>query len=289
MKVAWNVLTLALCASLFTPACMMTSTHEELLKKTNDQNASEFGDMKKKLEGQRDTEKVAKEACQGKLAESTKKGEEQEAMLASMSMKIDKLSGEKGQLKAERQELSSKQQELMQQVDKLKRMQEAAERRNADFRRLVMKLKKMMDAGTLQVKPRNGMLVVRMASDIVFAPGATRIKEEARAALTELAQTLATFGDRRFQVMGHTDDRPIRSARFPSNWELSTARAVEVLKLLVENGVKPEAISAAGNAEYDPLGGNETAEERTTNRRVEIVFLPKIDELPGFEEVLSGS
>ena len=288
MKAAWTIATLALVVALFTPACMMTSTHEEILKKTNDQHASEFADMKKKLEGERDTEKVAKEGCQGKLAASGKKNDEQEAMLASMSMKIDRLSGEKGQLAAKSQELSTKQQELMQQVDKLKRMQEAAERRNAEFRRLVMKLKKMMDAGTLQVKPRNGLLVVRMASDIVFAPGATRIKEEAREALTELAQTLATFGDRRFQVMGHTDDRPIHSARFPSNWELSTARAVAVLKILVENGVKPEAISAAGSAEFDPLGPNETAEERTENRRVEIVFLPKVDELPGFEEVLSG-
>ncbi len=287
MKGAWKLPSLALVAALITPACMMTSTHEEILKKTKTEDQAAFDQMQQKLEGERDAEQQAKKECLSELAACNSKADQQEAMMASMSMKIDKLSGEKGQLAAERAELSQQQQQLMAQVDKLKQMQAVTERRNAEFRRLLEKLKVMMDAGTLQVKPRNGLLVVRMASDIVFAPGSTRIKEEAREALTELAHTLATFEDRRFQVMGHTDDRPIRSARFPSNWELSTQRAVEVVKLLIDNGVQPEMISAAGNAEFDPLVDNDTRENRTLNRRVEIVFMPKIDELPGFDKVLS--
>lgn len=269
--------------ALGVPSCMMSSTHEEILKKNNAEHQSAM----EQLEAKRKAEQEAKEKCQGELAAAVKKGDEQDAMLASMSMKIDKLSGEKGQLKAQSQELGKKQQELMEQVNKLKQMRAAAERRNAEFRKLMYKLKDMMDAGTLEVKPRNGLLVVRMASDIVFAPGSIRIKDEARAALEELAHTLASFEGRRFQVMGHTDSKPIHSARFPSNWELSTQRAVEVVKLLVESGVKPEMISAAGNAEFDPLVDNDTKENRTLNRRVEIVFLPKIDELPGFDQVLS--
>lgn len=287
MKGAWKLPSLALVAALITPACMMTSTHEEILKKTKTEDQAAFDQMQQKLESERDAEKQAKKACQTELAACNDKADQQEAMMASMSMKIDKLSGEKGQLAAERAELSQQQQKLMAQVDKLKQMQAVTERRNAEFRRLLEKLKVMMDAGTLQVKPRNGLLVVRMASDIVFAPGSTRIKDEAREALTELAHTLATFEDRRFQVMGHTDDRPIHSARFPSNWELSTQRAVEVVKLLIDNGVEPEMISAAGSAEFDPLVDNDTRENRELNRRVEIVFMPKIDELPGFDEVLS--
>lgn len=283
MRTSWRIFLPVLVFALSMPACMMTSTHEEILKKTNSENQSAMD----QLEAKRKTEQETKEKCQGELAISVKKGDEQDAMLASMSMKIDKLSGEKGQLKAQSQELGKKQQELMEQVNKLKQMRAAAERRNAEFRKLMFKLKDMMDAGTLEVKPRNGLLVVRMASDIVFAPGSIRIKDEARTALEELAHTLATFEGRRFQVMGHTDSKPIHSARFPSNWELSTQRAVEVVKLLVESGVKPEMISAAGNAEFDPLVDNETQENRTLNRRVEIVFLPKIDELPGFDKVLS--
>ncbi len=287
MKGAWKLASLALVAALITPACMMTSTHEEILKKTETEDQAAFDQMQQKLESERDAEKQAKKACQTELAACSEESDQQEAMMASMSMKIDQLSGEKGQLAAERAELSQHQQQLMAQVDKLKQMQAVTERRNAEFRRLLEKLKVMMDAGTLQVKPRNGLLVVRMASDIVFAPGSTRIKEEAREALAELAHTLATFEDRRFQVMGHTDDRPIHSARFPSNWELSTQRAVEVVKLLIDNGVEPEMISAAGSAEFDPLVDNDTRENREFNRRVEIVFMPKIDELPGFDKVLS--
>ncbi len=145
----------------------------------------------------------------------------------------------------------------------------------------------MIDAGTLQVKIRNGRMLVQMSSDVVFPPASTRIKPDAKTAIEELATTIATFAGRKFQVLGHSDATPIRSARFPSNWELSVQRATEVVKLMVEAGVPPEMLSAAGSAEFDPLVDNETPENRTTNRRVEIIFMPKIDELPGFDEVLN--
>lgn len=288
MKATFKLMIIALAAAVAAPACMMTGTHEEILKKNQDQNSASMAELKKKLEDQRDVQKTAKEKLQGEFDTLNNKSSEQEAMLASMSMKIDKLSGEKGQMAAKHSEMTEKQRELLTQVNELKRMRAAAERRNADFRRLVEKLKKMMDAGTLEVKPRNGLLVVQMSSDVMFAPGATRLKDEAKTALAELATTLASFEGRRFQVVGHSDNIPIHSARFPSNWELSSSRAVVVVKLLVESGVQPEMISAAGNAEFDPLVGNEEPEGRAQNRRVEIVFLPKIDELPGFDEVLKA-
>jgi chemotaxis protein MotB len=145
------------------------------------------------------------------------------------------------------------------------------------------KLNKMIDAGTLQVKIRNGRMVVQMSSDVVFPPGGIIIKPEAKAAIEQLAQTIKEFPDRKFQVVGHTDGAPIKTARFPSNWELSTQRAVEVTKLMVQAGVPAANISAAGNGEFDPLVANDTPENKTQNRRVEIVFMPKLDELPGFE------
>ena len=83
--------------------------------------------------------------------------------------------------------------------------------------------------------------------------------------------------DRRFQVEGHTDDRPISTAQFPSNWELSAARALSVVKLLVAQGVSPENLSGAGYGEYHPVAVNETAEGRRLNRRIEIVMLPNLD------------
>ena len=265
--------------------CVTSGTHEKLqaeLAETQQTLKTTRGQMEKE---QTDCTK-AKEDLDGKLATSTARGQQLDTDLASMSMKVNDLMGEKGQLTQKQAQLTEQQKKLLGQVAELKRMRAAAEKRSADYRSLIEKLKKMMDAGTLQVKVRKGNMVVQMASDVVFSPASTGIKPDARDAILELAATLATFEGRRFLVVGHSDATPIRSARFPSNWELSSQRAVGVVKVMIEAGVKAEMLTAAGAAEFDPLVDNETQENRTTNRRVEIVFLPNIDELPGFDQVL---
>jgi chemotaxis protein MotB len=262
---------------------MYRSEHEEILKGLKAEHGDAMGKLtqeKDELDGQK---KQCEESLKGKIGEL----DSANATLAAKTMQIDKLLTEKGALNKERQELSAEQQQLAQQIQELQRMKAAADRRSADYRRLLEKLKKMIDAGTLQVKVRNGRMLVQMSSDVVFPSASIRIKTEAKEAIMELAQTISTFSDRKFQIVGHSDPTPIHTARFPSNWELSSQRAIEVVKLMVEAGVPPEMISAAGSAEFDPLTANDTPEDRTTNRRVEIVFLPKIDELPGFDQVLS--
>jgi chemotaxis protein MotB len=271
-------------AVFFVAGCnMYRSEHDEILKGLKAEHEDAMGKLTKEkdeIDGQR---KTCEENLKGKIGEL----DQANATLAAKTMQIDKLLTEKGALSKERQQLSAEQQQLAKQIQELQRMKAAAERRNADYRKLLEKLKKMIDAGTLQVKIRNGRMLVQMSSDVVFPSASVRIKPEAKEAIMELAQTISTFTDRKFQIVGHSDPTPIHTARFPSNWELSSQRAIEVVKLMVEAGVPPEMISAAGNAEFDPLTENDTPEGRTTNRRVEIVFMPKIDELPGFDQVLS--
>lgn len=221
-----------------------------------------------------------KKSCDDSLAVALDQNHILETKVSSMGQNVQQLLGEKGELARERERLSSE-------IEELKRMRAAAEARNAEFRSLLEKLRKMIDAGTLQVKLRNGRMLVQMSSDVLFPPASIQLKKEAKAAITELAETLKTFPDRKFQVVGHSDSDPIRNERFPSNWELSTQRAVEVVKLMIQAGVPPEMINAAGSAEFDPLVPNDSPENKTMNRRVEIVFMPKIDELPGFDQVLS--
>ena len=79
------------------------------------------------------------------------------------------------------------------------------------------------------------------------------------------------------RLYGHTDDVPIHTARFPSNWELSTSRALAVVHLLTDMGVTPENLSAAGFGEFRPRADNESDEGRKLNRRIEIVMLPNLD------------
>lgn len=181
----------------------------------------------------------------------------------------------------EQAKLEAEKQALKAELEQLRRMKEAAEKRNAEFNALLAKLKNMIDAGTLSVKIRKGRMIVTLSSDILFAVGSTELTPEGKAAIAELAATLKEIPDRNFLVVGHSDPTPIKK-KFASNWELSSQRAIEVVKLLIAGGVPPTMLSAAGSAEFDPIVENDTPEHMAQNRRVEIIFLPKIDELPGF-------
>jgi chemotaxis protein MotB len=122
-----------------------------------------------------------------------------------------------------------------------------------------------------------------LPNDVLFDSGRTEIKRDAQATLGKIAQVLSTIADRHFLVSGHTDNVPIHTDRFASNWELSTARAVEVTKYLIARGMRPQALAAAGHGEYDPAASNDTPETRALNRRIEIVLQPNLTELPSLE------
>jgi chemotaxis protein MotB len=122
-------------------------------------------------------------------------------------------------------------------------------------------------------------MVLQLSNDVLFDTGRTELKPAGQAALEAIAAVLATMPNRHFQVAGHTDNVPIRTDRFPSNWELSSGRALRVVHYLIDKGVAPEWISAAGYGEMDPLADNATADGRKRNRRTEITLQPNIDEL----------
>jgi chemotaxis protein MotB len=99
-----------------------------------------------------------------------------------------------------------------------------------------------------------------------------------------VAKILANV-DRRFLVVGHTDNVPIKTAAFASNWELSTARAVEVVQILIKEGMNPKSLSAAGYSEFDPVAANDTPDHKALNRRIEIVLQPNLSDLPPLDDV----
>jgi chemotaxis protein MotB len=102
--------------------------------------------------------------------------------------------------------------------------------------------------------------------------------------IKQVTQILAGIEGRKFQVTGHTDNIPIKSAKFKSNWELSTQRAVEVVKYMMNAGMDPKRLSAAGYADTLPISDNGTDEGRRQNRRIEIVVVPNIEDLPPMDE-----
>lgn len=115
-------------------------------------------------------------------------------------------------------------------------------------------------------------LVIRMKSAILFSEGQAALTPSAERALAGLAPLLSRAPSR-LRVEGHTDDLAINSAQFPSNWELSTARAISVIRYLEDHGITRDRLSVAGYGEFHPLAPNDGPERRAANRRVEIVVL----------------
>ncbi|HEX9579311.1 MAG TPA: OmpA family protein, partial [Myxococcales bacterium] len=161
----------------------------------------------------------------------------------------------------------------------------AADARAATYKSLTDRLRSMIDAGKLSVRIRKGRMLISLPNDVLFDSGSAVLKKAGQDAVAQVAQALAEFSDRQFLVAGHTDDKPIHSARFPSNWELSTERAVVVTRFLISKGMKPESLGAVGYGEFDPVLPNDSDEHRAQNRRIEIQLQPNLSELPSMEGV----
>jgi len=168
-------------------------------------------------------------------------------------------------------------QQLQARLNQLSAIEQEIRERNQIYEEVLSRFRSLIDAGRLSVSIARGRMVINLPQDILFGSGSADLGSDGRRTLEEVAGVLAEFEDRRFQVEGHTDDRPISTAQFPSNWELSAARALSVVKLLVAQGVSPENLSGAGYGEYHPVAVNETTEGRRLNRRIEIVMLPNLD------------
>ena len=116
-------------------------------------------------------------------------------------------------------------------------------------------------------------LVIRFNNAIIFEPGSAQIKKENEDTLLEIANMLSVM-DNFIRIEGHTDNIPMNSDLFPSNWDLSSARAVNVVRLFVNNAnASPEKLIAVGYGEYRPIADNATEEGRAKNRRIDIIVL----------------
>jgi chemotaxis protein MotB len=230
-------------------------------------------------------------ACDAKMKDMQKASDEKLAekdrRAASLENEVKRLGGDLSQVKTELgqadTQLASTKTELQATTaerDQLRKLREQAEKEAAQFREMSMKLKAMVDSGKLQVVTRKGRMVLNLPDNILFPSGSKALKKEGKEALISVAEVLKGVPDRDFIIAGHTDNVPVnRSGAFKSNWELSTARAVEVVNLMVNNGVAADHLSAAGFGEFDPIGDNSTDEGRRKNRRLEIIVMPKIEDI----------
>ena len=130
----------------------------------------------------------------------------------------------------------------------------------------------LIEAGQVHVHRHENWVTVDISSDILFASGAARLASPAVPVLQHLADSLRRFPNA-IRVTGHTDNRPINTAAFPSNWELSTARAASVVHLFMDRGIAAQRLAVMGFGEYRPVDPNTTEVGRNANRRVEIMIM----------------
>jgi chemotaxis protein MotB len=167
--------------------------------------------------------------------------------------------------------------QLQERLKSLSQVETEVQERNRIYEEMLGRFRSLIDAGQLNVSIVRGRMVIQLPQDVLFPSGSATLNSEGRQALGQVGSVLAELKDRSFQVEGHTDNVPISTAQFPSNWELSSARALSVVRVLIQAGVAPERLSGAGYGEYQPVASNDDAAGRRLNRRIEIVMLPNLD------------
>lgn len=180
-------------------------------------------------------------------------------------------------------------QALTQQVDALNKERVALAQASAEkdtelsklkgtYDELVGNLKNEISSGQIQVTQLKDKLTLNMVEKILFNSGQAEVKESGKKVLNSIAAALKNIQDKDVRVEGYTDNVPLSPKlqdRFPTNWELSTARATNVVRYLEEKtGFDPSRLIAAGFGQYHPISTNDTDEGRAQNRRIDIVLVP---------------
>ncbi len=208
-----------------------------------------------------------------KETELFKKINEQGEVIAEKDKEIKRINKEKEELQQQmsRQinELNLKTKEMEIEINKLKMTKDL----------LTKDLKEEIDSKQIQIKMIRNKLSVNLVDKILFSTGKANLKETGKEVLKKVGRILKKIKDREIRIEGHTDNIPIGKLlqdQFPTNWELSTQRAIDVVRYLEEEvGIPGENLVAVGYGKNRPIGDNKTLKGRESNRRIEITIVPK--------------
>lgn len=163
---------------------------------------------------------------------------------------------------------------------KINRLQDALNKKDSVTLALVTSLKSVvgMDDPDIEINVEKGVVYISLSDKVLFKSGSYNVTTRAKEILGKVAKVIANKPNFEAMVEGHTDDRPFKSGVLIDNWDLSVKRATAIVRLLQELGIEPERLVASGRSHYVPLVENNTAENRSINRRTRILILPKIDQ-----------
>lgn len=202
---------------------------------------------------------------------AAKRAQAAEAEKTELAGKVEKLESEKAELTKDKEELSKDVQAKTGELEQLK----------GTYDKLEDKMKDEIAHGDIRLSQSGGKLRVDLVDKILFDSGEAVISKRGEGVLARVGGVLATMDDKQIQVSGHTDSHPISeklAPQFPTNWELSTARAVNVVRFLQEKANVPaKNLVATGYGEYHPIASNKSSAGRARNRRIEILLTPSLD------------
>ncbi len=183
------------------------------------------------------------------------------------------------ELKQRNVELEGDKQMLEESIALVRKNREAAVQKvSSTYEGLLKEMKQEIEQGQIAITELKGKLTVDVVDRILFDSGRAEVKREGLEVLKRVVSILIGVTDKTIRVEGHTDNVPISGAlvkRYPTNWELSAARAITVTRYLEKEGLDPALLSAAAFGEYQPVADNGTPEGRAKNRRIAIILLPK--------------
>lgn len=181
-------------------------------------------------------------------------------------------------LNAKSDELSKRIAALRAENEELKKTKEKVQQASNTYATMLKKMEAEVAQGQVTITELKGKLTVNMVDAILFDSGQSEVKKQGQEVLAKLVEVLKDVKGKVIRVEGHTDNVQIHgslSKKYPTNWELSSARAINVTRYLQKEGIDPEMLSTAAYGEYRPVASNDTKEGRAKNRRIEIVLVNK--------------
>ena len=270
-----------LAVALLLAGCVSSSTHELVVKESEARKLEIEKAAKEKETAGEETARLKKEAAalNERLDELSNKGIMTSQEIETLKVERERLSesdtakaGEIDYLKREVERLQVKAGEISEEKET-----EITGIKSA-YDNLVKEMEKEIEKGEIKITQAVDRLSVNLVEKVLFDSGEAEVKPGGLNVLKRVGDILKNVKDKQIRVEGHTDNVRIGAKireRFPSNWELSTARATNVVRYLQDKvGLEPRLLSAAGFSAYKPVTSNETTEGRAQNRRIEIVLLP---------------
>ena len=208
------------------------------------------------------------------------------ADMAALNKQIAALNNQNGQLgeqtASQQTKLNQSEAELQKQQQRLQQLQNLlAQQREASMalKNKMTEALKGFNSNDLTVVQKNGKVYVSLSENLLFPSGSAEVNPKGKDALSKLAAVLNVNNDVAVNIEGHTDSIPIKG-RYKDNWDLSTARANSIVRILTDNyKVDPTRVEASGHSYFDPIDSNSTADGRARNRRTEIILSPKLEEM----------